>query len=258
MKKAFTSSEWYDVNIVGVFMRAEEQYMLEGLLNFCLDSMANVSVCNNKDLLTNVLNLEKPIGMRGLGWISKKSTNIETHPLFGDMLIDEDNPYNILSLERAQAMGFKETTSNDQKSKILNHPEKGFCLVLHKDDRDKFYKVHANAVPATLRSVYSASLQSFYDKAYVYDAAHFYTIDQQQRARVAIRHHQTFNHPSDKALSTLLVSPSAINTKITPADLANTRAIYGPCRHCLEDKAYPHKGTHKSWDPGSEPKAVAF
>jgi hypothetical protein len=109
-------------------MSAEEQYMLEGRLNFCLDSMANVSICNNKDLLTNVRNLEKPISVRGLGGISKKLTNVGTHPLFGDMLIDEDNPHNILSLDRAQAMGFKEIASNDQERKILNHPEKGFCL----------------------------------------------------------------------------------------------------------------------------------
>ena len=254
MSDELISSNWYNVDIVAAFMSAEEQYMLEGRLNFCLDSMANVSICNNRDLLTNVRNSEKPIYVRGLGGISKRLTNIGTHPLFGDMLLDEDNPHNILSLDRAQAMGFKEITSNDQKRKILNHPEKGFCLVLHKDDRDKFYKVHANAVAATLRSVYCTSLQRYYDDAYVYNAAHFYTIDQQQRAQEAIRLHQAFNHPSDKALSTLLVSPSAINIKITPADLANARAIYGPCRHCLEGKAYPHKGTHKSWDPGNEPK----
>ena len=33
-------------------------------------------------------------------------------------------------------MGFMEITSKDQKRKILNHPENGYCLVLHKDERD--------------------------------------------------------------------------------------------------------------------------
>jgi hypothetical protein len=79
-------------------------------------------------------------------------------------------------------------------------------------------------------------------------------MEQQQRAQEAIRLHQAFNHPSDKALSTLLVSPSAINIKVTQADLANARAIYGPCRHCLEGKAYPHIGSHKSWERGNKPK----
>ena len=80
-------------------------------------------------------------------------------------------------------------------------------------------------------------------------------MEQQQRAQEAIRLHQAFNHPSDKALSSLLVLPSAINIKVTPADLANARAINGPYRHCLEGK---HAGSHKSWDPGNEPKEPAY
>jgi len=36
--------------------------------------------------------------------------------------VDEDNPHNILSLDSAPAMVFKEITSNDQKIKILNLP----------------------------------------------------------------------------------------------------------------------------------------
>jgi len=63
-------------------------------------------------------------------------TKTETHPLFGDMLIDEGNPHSILSLDKAQSMGSKEITSKDQKRKILNYPEKGYCLMLHKDKRD--------------------------------------------------------------------------------------------------------------------------
>ena len=55
-------------------------------------------------------------------------TETETHPLFGDI--------NILSLDKAQSMGSKEITSKDQKRKILNYPEKGYCLMLHKDKRD--------------------------------------------------------------------------------------------------------------------------
>ena len=254
MTNAFSAEEWYDTDVTAAFMSSEEEYMHESRMNFCLDSMANVSVANNKDLLINVRKLDKPIRVKGFGGIFKVLTETGTHPLFGDMLIDEGNPHNILSLDKAQSMGFKEITSKDQKRKILNHPEKGYCLVLHKDERDRFYKIHANAVESTLRSVYSTSLQRYYDDAYVYNAAHFYTMEQQQRAQEAIRLHQAFNHPSDKALSTLLVSPSAINIKVTPADLANARAIYGPCRHCLEGKAYPHVGSHKSWDPGNEPK----
>ena len=59
--------------------------------------------------------------------------------------------------------------------------------------------------------------------------------------------HQAFNHPSDKALSTLLMSPSAM-------DLQNAHAIYCPCHHCLEGKSQPSKGSHKSFDDSIKPK----
>ena len=68
-----------------------------------------------------------------------------------------------------------------------------------------------------------------------------------------IRLHEAFNHPSDKVLSTLLVSPSAINIKITPIDFQNARAIYGPCPHCLECKSQPSKGSYKSFDDALKP-----
>ena len=82
----------------------------------------------------------------------------------------------------------------------------------------------------------------------------YYTLDQQKRAQEAIQLHQALRHPSDKALGALLRSPSMINSGISPVDLANARAIWGPCPHCLEGKPLPHEGTHKTFDPGGEPQ----
>jgi len=147
---------------------------------------ANVSVANNKDQLINVRKLDKSIRVKGFGGIFKMLTETGTHPLFRDMFIDEGNSHIILSLDKAQSMGFKEITSKDQKRKILNHPEKGHCLVLHKDERDRFYKIHANEVESILRSVYRTSLRRYYNDAYVYNTSHFYTMEQQQRAQESI------------------------------------------------------------------------
>ena len=118
-------------DVSAAFMSSEEECKHESRMNFFLDSMVNVSVANNKDLLIKLRKLDEPIRVKGFRGIFKMLTETETHPLFGDMLIDEGNPHNILSLDKAQSMGFKEITSNDQKRKILNHPEKGYCLVLH-------------------------------------------------------------------------------------------------------------------------------
>jgi len=177
-----------------------------------------------------------------------KLEEIGTHLLWGDVFIDRSQPYNILSLHQAQEHGFRELTTQYQQRKILSNPERGIALVFHKDDTDKFYELHASKVVECIRKVYTVALQDVYYESQVYSAAHFYALDQQQRAQEAIRLHQAFNNPSDKALSTLLVSPSAINIKITPMDLQNAGAIYVPCRHCLEGKPEPSKGSHKSFD----------
>ena len=137
----------------------------------------------------------------------------------------------------------------------MSNPERGIALVFHKDDIGKFYKLHVSKVVAYIRKVYSIGLQDLYCESRVYNAAQFYTLDQLQRVQETIRLHQAFNHPSDKALSTLLVSPSAINIKVTPMDLQNARAIYGPCPHCLEGKPQPSKGSHKSFDDSSNPES---
>ena len=54
MTNVLSAEEWYDVDVTAAFMSYEEEYMHESRMNFCLDSMANVSVANNKDLLIDV------------------------------------------------------------------------------------------------------------------------------------------------------------------------------------------------------------
>ena len=82
----------------------------------------------------------------------------------------------------------------------------------------------------------------------------YYTLDQQRKAQQAIQLHQALRHPSDKALSAMLSGNSTLNSEISAVDLANARAIYGPCPHCLEGKPYPHEGSHETFDPGGEPQ----
>ena len=236
---------------LGTYSTATQSKRVGDNLSWVLDSMANVNVACNPDLVVHIRRTDSA-GLRGIGGVTKLD-EIGTHPLWGDVFIDRSQPYNILSLHQAQMHGFRELTSQDQQRKILSNPERGIALVFHKDDNDKFYKLHASKVVEYVRKVYAIGLQDVYCERRVYNAAHFYTLDQQQRAQEAIRLHQAFNHPSDKALSTLLVSPSAVNIKITPIDLQNARAIYGPCPHCLEGKAQPSKGSHKSFDDALKP-----
>jgi hypothetical protein len=170
---------------------------VEDNLSYVLDSMANVNVACNPELVVH-LRVTDVAGLRWIG-LTTKLENIGTHPLWGDVFIDRSQPYNILSLHQAQVHSFRELTSQDQQRKILSNPERSTALVFHKDDTDKFYKLHASKVVEYIRKVYYVGLQDVYCESRVYNAAHFYTLDQQQRAQEAIRLHQAFNHPSDKA-----------------------------------------------------------
>ena len=185
--------------------------------------MANVNVACNPELVV-YLRATDVAGLRGIGGTTKLE-EIGTHPLWSDFFIDRSQPYNILSLHQAQVQGFRELTSQDQQCKILSNPERGIALVFHKDDTDEFYKLHARKVVENIRKVYSIGLQDVYCEIRVYNAAHFYTLDQQQRAQEAIR----------------------------LACVQNARAIYGPCPHCLEGKPQPSKGSHKSFDDSLKP-----
>ena len=216
-----------DDNISGNYATATQSKRVEDNLSWVLHSMANANVACNPDFVVHDRATDVA-GLRGIGGTTMLE-EIGTHPLWDDVFIDRSPlyMYNILSLHQAQVHGFRELISQDQQRKILSNPERGIALVFHKDDKDKFYKLHASKVVKYIRKVYSIGLQDVYCESRVYNAAHFYTLDQQQRAHEAIRLHQAFNHPSDKALSTLLVSPSAINIKFTPMDLQNARAITG-------------------------------
>jgi len=60
---------------------------------------------------------------------------------------------------------------------MTKNPERGIALVFHKDDTDKFYKLHASKVVEYIRKVYSIGVQDVHCESRVYN-----TLDQQQRA----------------------------------------------------------------------------
>ena len=161
---------------LGNYATVTQSKRVEDKLSWVLDSMANVNVACNPDLVVN-LRATDVAALRGIGGTTKFE-EIGTNPLWGDVFIDRSQPYNILSLHQAQVHGFRELTSQDQQRKILSNPERCIALVLHKDDTDKFYNLHASKVVEYIRKVYSIGLQDVYCESRVYNAAHFYTLDQ--------------------------------------------------------------------------------
>ncbi len=138
---------------LGTYATATQSKRVEDNLSWVLDSMANVNVACNPELVVH-LRATDVAGLRRIGGTTKLE-EIGTHPLWGDVFIDRSQPYNILSLHQAQVHGFRELTSQDQQRKILSNPERGIALVFHKYDADKFYKLHASKVVEFIRKMYS-------------------------------------------------------------------------------------------------------
>ncbi len=166
-------SFFHSLQPLGTYATAIQSKRVEDNLSWVLDTSANVNVAFNPDLVVH-LRATDVAGLRGIGGTTKLE-EIGTHPLWGDIFIDRSQPYNILSLHQAQVHGFCELTSQDQYCKILSNPERGIALVFHKDDTDKFYKLHTSEVVEYIRKVYPIGLQDVYCESRVYNAVHFST-----------------------------------------------------------------------------------
>ena len=94
------------------------------------------------------------------------------------------------------------------------------------DANDHLYKCHANNISMVVKKLYKQELLKMYSEGSVYNIAQFYNMEQQASAQEAIWLHYTMDHPSDKLLSAVLVSPSVINATNTPLDLSNARVMY--------------------------------
>jgi hypothetical protein len=73
---------------------------------YCLDSMANVSVFRNSDLLTDIHKSIRALSIEGVGSKMTKVDQVGAHPLFGEVWYLPANEYNIVSQWQAEKQGF--------------------------------------------------------------------------------------------------------------------------------------------------------
>ena len=219
---------------------------------YVLDSLANCHVFCNRNLLTNIRNI-KPEPVVGVKGIVSTLDRVGDHPLFGVCFYAPSNRVNVVSegLARKRS-GYYMSTAKPNTKKYLYNEDIKSLIVFDEDPRDGFHKCPIPRMDeAILKAFPAICLRSY--SSFVYSMSSYYTVEQQRRAQEAIMLHNALDHPSDKALNEMLQSKSMINVPITGQDLANARAIYGPCPHCLEGKPHSHVGSHKSFDGESEP-----
>ena len=221
---------------------------------YCLDSMANVSVFRNPDLISDIRQSDKPLSIDGVGAKLTKVNQVGTHHLFGEVWYLPTNEYNIVSQWQAQKSGFLLKMSDDNQSCYLYRASDRTAIRFMRDPVDHFYKC-----PATDREIarvgkaFEINAQELHEAYSVNNHSMYYSQEQLRRADIVESLHVSLEHPSDSQLIAFIQSPSSINLPVTVQDVHNLRAIKGPCPVCLEGRPKPHKGTHSSHNIDSEP-----
>ena len=216
-----------------------------------LDTMANINVFRNPDLVENLSISSLPMNIDGVGEKGTRTQRRGVHPLFGEVWIVPENQYNIVSHYQALKNGFLLRMSSDNKSCWLVNKDKNVSVYFEHDPEDHFFKTEINS--ETVRSKAFALTAIENNQAYkIENQSMYYTQEQLRRAEIVEGMHVSMEHPSDHQLSAFLMSPSSINMPVTVQDLHNLRAIKGPCNACQEGRPKPNTGNNAGKDPGSE------
>ena len=218
-----------------------------------LDTMANVNVFRNEDLVKDVRTTQNMMNIDGVGEKGTRTQRKGVHPLFGEVWILPTNSYNIVSQYQAQKNGFLLRMSEDNNSCWLVNKKSNISVYFERDPSDHFYKCE---IPKEAMKSKAFLLSAVENKSAVFamdNQSMYYTQEQLRKAEIVEGMHVAMEHPSDQQLTAFLLSPSSINMPVTVQDLHNLRAIKGPCNVCLEGKPRPNKGSHPGRDPGSEP-----
>jgi hypothetical protein len=118
-----------------------ESIMIEKNYNYCnLDSHANIHVWCNDKALRDVRKV-KSIKVKGFGGMYKHLDTVGDHPLLGEVFIDHDNEYNIISCDLIREdQGYFRRTSKDNKKEFLYNDDIKSVITFERDPMDGFYK----------------------------------------------------------------------------------------------------------------------
>ena len=105
-----------------------------------LDGHANIHVFSNEKLVTNIHKV-RPIKVKGFGGFIKKLDTVGDHPLLGEVFIDKENGYNIVSCDLARTeCGYFRRISKDNLKEYLYNEDLKSVFTFDRDPVDGFYK----------------------------------------------------------------------------------------------------------------------
>ena len=105
-----------------------------------LDGHSNIHVFSNEKLTTNIRKV-RPIKVKGFGGFIKTLDTVGDHPLLGEVFIDKENGYNIVSCDLARTeSGYFRRTSKDNLKEFLYNEDLKSVFTFDRDPVDGFYK----------------------------------------------------------------------------------------------------------------------
>ena len=216
------------------------------------DTLANVVMVHNTDLLTNVRKLATPLSVSGVG--GAQITEVGDHPFLGRALVLRHLKYNIVP-HGFWTRKHKYSVSIAPDGSWLRFARTGCTTVEFREHITQgrfFRRVHnsmlrwqgSGTVTPPPRFVADDSEGRDIERdaeAYTISerggsSGKFYTPEQRQRAAEAAQLHVSLGHPSDEVLKTYVKSPSLTNCHLTSQDITHMRDIDGPCAVCLAGK----------------------
>jgi hypothetical protein len=106
-----------------------------------LDSHANINVFMNESLLTNIRKV-KPIKVKGFGGMYKYLDTVGDHPLLGEVFLEKDNDFNIISItSMREEHGYFRRISKDNLKEYLYNDDLQSVFTFDLDPADGFYKI---------------------------------------------------------------------------------------------------------------------
>ena len=119
-----------------------------------LDSHANIHVWVSGDHLTNIHKV-RPVTVSGVGGLVKVLDTVGDHPLFGEIFIDKNNGYNIISSDLVrQQCGYYRRISDDNEIEYLYNKSLRSVFKFDRDPNDGFYKISFRQFNNELRRIF--------------------------------------------------------------------------------------------------------
>ena len=119
-----------------------------------LDSHANINVFMNESLLTNIRKVQ-PIKVKGFGGFYKHLDTVGDHPLLGEVFLEKDNDFNIISItSMREEHGYLRRISQDNLKEFLYNDDLQSIFTFNLDPADGFYKISVKEFNTELMRIY--------------------------------------------------------------------------------------------------------